>query len=386
MGEVPFWTNVLWFLLPFLAVPLWKIPSKQLKTSILNIIWKANKAFETKVKHAIWRLFCFHNFSRCLIYLYSSFFSDRGSPHGTSRLLIESENDGFLFVSSLFLCFPWKLFAPWALTEWKATSSPLVKWKTNIIGNCQHNNKKMNLERIALLLWRRLESRQRTNLFSFFFSFFLYRRAQSLIYVIVEIAVNDICWECFILCSVRIVHRKARDWERKKNDDGTWSLSETCSIRKRKSKDVEQHITRFRCFPRQVRDVGNKGTFAEGNQATDMSYTTTSNLSTAPSSSRLSLFDRLLLPALILFSFYSVFCAKNIFFSLFISLRVSYELCTSFHLSFLLVLQGTKKRERKKSFGFFWCDSSFILRESDKWGEIILGKFDGRVGVEGWSL
>lgn len=96
--------------------------------------------------------------------------------------------------------------------------------------------------------------------------------------------------------------QEERDWERKKkkNDGTRLKASPSSSIRKRKSKDVEQEHHTFVILER-----GMKG--RKKSPAPDMSYTTTSNLS-------FPAFDRLPFPAL-------VFCAKNIFFSFFFRFR-----------------------------------------------------------------
>lgn len=152
----------------------------------------------------------------------------------------------------------------------------------------------------------RIEAKERIY-FLFFFTFFSIPKG----------SIVDLCdrWNCckrhllwvfhFVFSTHRTAQEGERDWERKKNDDGTWSLSEkTCSIRKRKSKDVERHITRFLCFPRhkQRRDeleLNNYKQFiSQPLLLLLLLYV-------------LSLFDRLLLLALILFL---LFCAKKHFF------------------------------------------------------------------------
>lgn len=102
----------------------------------------------------------------------------------------------------------------------------MLKWKTNIIGNCREDNdSQKNCASVVKKI--RIEEDGKRIYFS------LYRRAQSLIYCDVEIAVNDICRECFILCLIWRLYRKEREKERLiggeragyTENDATWRRS-----------------------------------------------------------------------------------------------------------------------------------------------------------------
>lgn len=245
----------------------------------------------------------------------------------------------------------------------------------------------MNLERIALLLWRRLESRDGKKRIYFF----LYRRAQSLIYYNVEIAVNDICRECFILCLIRVVQEE-RDCEMVKKNDGTWR-SHRLDKRGKKETHIEgcrAHRT-FVILEREAADMsyttcvsGRVGKLRDARENAKLTGVVTRNNSRSfrnfskqePLEKCLNYisviwkkaiknvvrmlhnlqtphqpypfaflllpnFDRLPFPAL-------VFCAKNIFFFCLFHVKGELWLMYKFPSFFLLVLQG----KAQKSFAF----------------------------------